>query len=236
VTPRVALPPTLRRWGLAQGAPLLTAVPPEAWHTHHTPAEDTLHLSEGRHGGVPALVVEVPAAPEAARPRPVRLHGVGQLGDALLRGCRKGRWEGGTGTPWHRRWWQRPCQGCRESGDGVAVPGHCLQQSEGLARTGLAQVSRGHCTFSQCTSPVVPCGERGGLAGGHGAGGTGHAPPSQRGGPGRWARTRTHLAGANGTFNEAKGGHDGVPAGARASPCLVPVKIAAWERRRRRRR
>lgn len=37
-------------------------------------------------------------------------------------------------------------------------PGHCLQQSVGLARTGWAQASRGHCTFSQCTSPVPPCG------------------------------------------------------------------------------
>lgn len=36
-------------------------------------------------------------------------------------------------------------------------PGHCLQQSVGLARTGWAQASRGHCTFSQCTSPVSPC-------------------------------------------------------------------------------
>lgn len=48
----------------------------------------------------------------------------------------------------------------------MQVPGHCLQQSEGLARTGLAQVSRGHCTFSQCTSPVVPCRE--GVTGGTG--------------------------------------------------------------------
>lgn len=38
-------------------------------------------------------------------------------------------------------------------------PGHCLQQSEGLRRTGLVQLRRGHCTFSQCTSPVAPCGE-----------------------------------------------------------------------------
>lgn len=36
-------------------------------------------------------------------------------------------------------------------------PGHCLQQSVGLARTGWAQASRGHCTFSQWTSPVPPC-------------------------------------------------------------------------------
>lgn len=66
------------------------------------------------------------------------------------------------GTPWHRRWWHgAACGFCQESRrqEGVQVPGHCLQQSEGLTRTGLAQVSRGHCTFSQCTSPVVPCGE-----------------------------------------------------------------------------
>lgn len=50
----------------------------------------------------------------------------------------------------------------------MQVPGHCLQQSEGLARTGLAQVSRGHCTFSQCTSPVVPCREGTELTGGTG--------------------------------------------------------------------
>lgn len=36
-------------------------------------------------------------------------------------------------------------------------PGHCLQQSVGLARMGWAQASRGQCTFSQCTSPVPPC-------------------------------------------------------------------------------
>lgn len=50
----------------------------------------------------------------------------------------------------------------------MLIPGHCLQQSEGLARTGLAQVSRGHCTFSQCTSPVVPCREGTGFMGGTG--------------------------------------------------------------------
>lgn len=133
---------------------------------------------------------------------------------------------------------------------GVQVPGHCLQQSEGLARTGLAQVSRGHCTFSQCTSPVVPCGERGGSWRYRActpplwfepllqclAAQDGHHGCQNR--VGAWGandtRTHTHLAGANGTFDEAKGGHDGVPAGARASPCLVPVKVAAWERRRRR--
>lgn len=120
---------------------------------------------------MPALIVEVPAAPEAARPRPIRLHGVGQLGDALLRGCRKGHWE--AARPWQGHPAASPvvaCQGCAgkaEGRRGVQVPGHCLQQSEGLARTGLAQVSRGHCTFSQCTSPVVPCGEgRRGLRGG----------------------------------------------------------------------
>lgn len=74
-------------------ATLLPTVLPEAWHTHHTPAQNTLHFSEGGHGGVPALVVEVPAASEAACPRPVCLHGVSQLGDTLLRGCRKGHWE-----------------------------------------------------------------------------------------------------------------------------------------------
>lgn len=45
---------------------------------------------------------------------------------------------------------------------------------------------------------------------------------------------RAHLAGANGTLDEAEGGHDGVPAGARASPRLVPVEVAAcgrWARR-----
>lgn len=152
------------------GALLLPPVPPEAWHTHHTPAQDTLHFSEGGYGGVPALVVEVPAAPEAARPWPVRLHGVSQLGDALLRGCRKGHWEGAPTQQGHAM--ASPAVSLGGAGAmpgvggegrrGVQVPGHCLQQSEGLARTGLAQVSRGHCTFSQCTSPVVPCRERGG--------------------------------------------------------------------------
>lgn len=47
------------------------------------------------------------------------------------------------------------------------------------------------------------------------------------------AGTSTHLAGADGTFDEAKGGHNRVPAGARASPCLVPIEVAAWERKRR---
>lgn len=54
-----------------------------------------------------------------------------------------------------------------QGGSRVYIPGHCLQQSEGLTRTGLAQVRRGHCTFSQCTSPVVPCGERAQDSGGH---------------------------------------------------------------------
>lgn len=62
----------------------------------------------------------------------------------------------GRGTPQHCWWWH---EGAVPGRRGARVPGHCLQQSEGLARTGLAQVSRGHCTFSQCTSPVVPCGE-----------------------------------------------------------------------------
>lgn len=62
----------------------------------------------------------------------------------------------------------RSYAGRTEGRKGVQVPGHCLQQSEGLARTGLAQVSRGHCTFSQCTSPVVPCREGTGLTGGTG--------------------------------------------------------------------
>ena len=121
---------------------------------------------------MPALVVEVPAAPEAARPWPVRLHGVGQLRDTLLRGCRKGHWEAACPQRGHPV--ASPVVACRgrarrvEGRRGVQVPGHCLQQSEGLARTGLAQVSRGHCTFSQCTSPVVPCGERRRLMGGTG--------------------------------------------------------------------
>lgn len=93
-----------KHWGLAQGHLLLPLVPPKAWHTHHTPAENTLHFSEGGHGGVPALVVEVPAAPKAACSRPVRLHGVSQLRDALLRSCRKGH-VCGRGTLWHCQWW-----------------------------------------------------------------------------------------------------------------------------------
>lgn len=76
--------------GDEHGATLLPPVLPKAWHTHHTPAQNTLHLSEGGHRGVPALVVEVPAAPKAARPWPICLHGVSQLWDTLLRGCRKG--------------------------------------------------------------------------------------------------------------------------------------------------
>lgn len=48
--------------------------------------------------------------------------------------------------------------------------------------------------------------------------------------------TRTHLAGTNGTFDEAKGGHNRVPASARASPCLVAVKVAAWERKKKKRK
>lgn len=46
-------------------------------------------------------------------------------------------------------------------------------------------------------------------------------------------RTHTYLAGANGTFDEAKWGHNRVPAGTRASPGLVPIKVAAWERRKK---
>lgn len=127
------------------------------WHTHHTPAQDTLHFPKGGHRRVPALVVEVPAAPEAARPRRVCLHGVSQLRDTPLWGCRRGHWEMpacGIASGAHRSY-----AGRMEGRRGVQVPGHCLQQSEGLARTGLAHVSRGHCTFSQCTSPVVPCRE-----------------------------------------------------------------------------
>lgn len=101
-----------------------------------------------------------------------------------------------------------------QEGSRLHVPGHCLQQSEGLTRTGLAQVRRGHCTFSQCTSPVVPCGEHA-----QGSGGALELPCFEI--PG------THLAGADGTFDEAKRRHDRVPAGARASPCLVPIKVAA---------
>lgn len=131
---------------------------PSSAATHHTPAQDTLHFSKGGHGGMPALIVEVPAAPEAACPWPIRLHGVGQLRDTLLWGCREGHWEaagprGTAGGGMQGLCWETIEQ------EGVQVPGHCLQQSEGLARTGLAQVSCGHCTFSQCTSPVVPCRE-----------------------------------------------------------------------------
>lgn len=62
------------------------------WHTHHTPAQDTLHFSKGGHRRVPALVVEVPATPKAACPWCICLHGVSQLRDTLLWGCRKGHW------------------------------------------------------------------------------------------------------------------------------------------------
>lgn len=140
---------------------------------------------------------------------------------------------GGTGTA--TRWWHRG----RGRG-GPHVPGHCLQQSEGLARTGLAQVRRGHCTFSQCTSPVVPCGERAGLTGAPAPGAAPallRAPPHPSSSQHSWVPgwlcrvgARAHLAGANGTLDEAEGGHDGVPAGAGASPRLVPIEVAACGR------
>lgn len=91
---RAALPPVPEALGTGTGPPSSS---PGATRgprrTHHTPAQDTFHFPEGGHRGVPALVVEVPAAPEAACPWPVCLHCVGQLGDVLLRGCRKGNWE-----------------------------------------------------------------------------------------------------------------------------------------------
>lgn len=85
------------------------------WHTHHTPAQDTLHFSKGGHKGVPALIVEVPATPKAACPWCICLHGVSQLWDTPLGGCRKGHWENARlwqGSLWHCQWgYTRAMQG-----------------------------------------------------------------------------------------------------------------------------
>lgn len=89
------------------------------WHTHHTPAQDTLHFPKGGHRRVPALVVEVPAAPEAARPRRVCLHGVSQLRDTPLWGCRRGHWEMpacGIASGAHMQGEWRAGEGCRYLG------------------------------------------------------------------------------------------------------------------------
>ena len=116
------------------------------------------------------------------------------------------------GTPWHRRWWHAGAvPGEWRAGGGVQVPGHCLQQSEGLARTGLAQVSRGHCTFSQCTSPVVPCGERRRLRGGTGQSvQVTHPPP--------WFEPLLQCLAAEGSHHGCQGSHHGCQGSSAAKP------------------
>lgn len=131
--------PFSKPWELAQGRLRSPGAAP-GWHTHHTPAQDTLHFSEGGHRGVPALVVEVPAAPEAARPRRIRLHGVSQLQGTLLWGCGKGHREDARlrqGSLWPCQWGHTGAtQGERRVGEGCRYLGTACSSQRGWRARG----------------------------------------------------------------------------------------------------
>lgn len=178
---------------------------PRSQHTHHTPAQDALHLPKGWHRGVPALIVEVPAAPKAARTGSVCLHAIGQLRDTLLRGCGEGTGRLHAHRVWEERW-TRGKQGVHTWALLAAVGGadaHRVGTGEAWALHLLTVHFTRGALWGACTglrgALELPCFET----------------------------PKTHLAGADGTFDEAERRYDRVPAGARASPRLVPIKVAA---------